>query len=71
METRVDFASRDHVIESDVVILGAGAAGIAAALASARGGARTTLVEAGPMPGGELISGMAIDGALNGRVNGS
>lgn len=67
METKADFASRDHVIESDVVILGAGAAGIAAALSAARGGAHTTLVEAGPMPGGELISGMAIDGALNGR----
>lgn len=67
MQTRVDFASKDQMIESDVVVLGAGAAGIAAALAAARGGARTTLVEAGSMPGGELISGMAIDGALNAR----
>lgn len=67
MEIRAEFASNDHVIESDVVILGAGAAGVSAALAAARGGASTTLVEAGPMPGGELISGMAIDGALNGR----
>lgn len=50
-----------------MVVLGAGAAGIAAAIAAARSGARTVLVEAGPMPGGELISGMAIDGALNGR----
>ncbi len=65
METRADFATAVQVTDSDVVVLGAGAAGVAAALASARGGARTTLVESGPMPGGELISGMAIDGALN------
>lgn len=53
--------------EFDVVVLGAGAAGIAAAVAAARGGARTVLVDAGSMPGGELLSGMAIDGAVNGR----
>ncbi len=52
---------------TDVVVLGAGAAGIAAAIAAARSGARTTLVEAGSLPGGELISGMAVDGALNAR----
>lgn len=51
----------------DVVVLGAGAAGIAAAAAAAKGGARTLLVDAGPLPGGELLSGMAIDGALNAR----
>ena len=67
MTTIEDFADARQVIESDVVVLGAGAAGVAAALAAARAGARTTLVEAGPLPGGELISGMAIDGALNGR----
>lgn len=67
METQVDFAPAAQVLDSDVVVLGAGAAGIAAALAAARGGARTLLVEAGPVPGGELISGMAIDGALNAR----
>lgn len=67
METTTEFitatASRDH----DVVVLGAGASGIAAAMSAARAGLRTLLVDAGPMPGGELISGMAIDGALNGR----
>jgi hypothetical protein len=51
----------------DVVVLGAGAAGIAAAAAAAKGGARTLLVDAGPIPGGELLSGMAVDGALNAR----
>lgn len=67
METTSEFitatATRDH----DVVVLGAGASGIAAAIATARAGLRTLLVDAGPMPGGELISGMAIDGALNGQ----
>ena len=67
MEIKAEFASNHQLIECDAVILGAGAAGVAAALAAARGGARTTLVESGPMPGGELISGMAIDGALNAR----
>ncbi|WP_423459423.1 FAD-dependent oxidoreductase [Ottowia sp. VDI28] len=67
METQADFAPAAQVTDSDVVVLGAGASGIAAALAAARGGARTILVESGPMPGGELISGMAIDGALNAR----
>lgn len=52
---------------ADVVVLGAGAAGVCAALAAARGGARTVLVDAGPMPGGELLTGMAVDGALNAR----
>ncbi|HUH40651.1 MAG TPA: FAD-dependent oxidoreductase, partial [Castellaniella sp.] len=54
-------------LEADVVVLGAGAAGVSAAIAAARGGARTVLIDAGPIPGGELISGMAIDGALNGN----
>ncbi|RFP78669.1 FAD-dependent oxidoreductase [Hydrogenophaga borbori] len=67
MTMNEDFAAARQVMESDVVVLGAGAAGVAAALAAARAGARTTLVEAGTLPGGELVSGMAIDGALNAR----
>lgn len=67
MQTFEDFAVNRQVINSDVVVLGAGAAGVAAALTAARGGARVTLVEAGALPGGELVSGMAIDGALNAR----
>lgn len=56
-----------NVVETDVLVLGGGAAGVSAAISAARSGARTMLVEAGPMPGGELISGMAIDGAVNAR----
>ena len=54
-------------LAADVVVLGAGAAGVCAAIAAAREGARTVLIDAGPMPGGELLTGMAIDGAVNGR----
>lgn len=51
----------------DVIVLGGGSAGIAAAVAAARNGARTALVEAGQMLGGELLTGMTVDGAINGR----
>jgi hypothetical protein len=51
----------------DVIILGGGSAGIAAAVVAARNGARTALIEAGPMLGGELLTGMTVDGAINGR----
>jgi len=67
MGKKQEFATESRIVDSDVVILGAGASGIAAAIAGARAGLRTILVDAGPMPGGELISGMAVDGALNAR----
>jgi len=51
----------------DVVVLGGGAAGVAAAAAAGKNGLRTLIVEAGPMLGGELLSGMSIDGVLNAR----
>ena len=51
----------------DLVVVGAGSAGIAAAIAAARNGARVALVESGAVLGGELLSGMTIDGAINAR----
>jgi len=54
-------------IEYDVVVLGGGAAGVASAIAAARNGARTVLIDAGPMIGGEMVSGIPIDGCLSSR----
>jgi hypothetical protein len=51
----------------DVVVIGGGSAGIAAATSAARSGADTLLIDAGPMIGGELLSGIPIDGCLNTR----
>lgn len=51
----------------DVAVIGAGSAGVAAAVASARNGARTVLVDAGPMAGGELVSGLPLNAVLNAR----
>jgi hypothetical protein len=50
-----------------VVVLGGGAAGVCAAATAAKLGRRTLLIEAGPMLGGELLSGMPVDGAVNAR----
>ncbi len=50
----------------DIVVIGGGPAGIAAATAAARSGAKTLLVESGPFVGGELLSGLPVDGCLNG-----
>ena len=54
-------------LNCDVAVIGGGAAGVGAAIAAAKNGARTILVEAGPIFGGELLSGMSVDGVLNGR----
>jgi len=51
----------------DVIVLGGGSAGIAAAIAAARNGAHTILVDAGPNIGGEMLSGIPIDGCLSSR----
>ncbi|MBL8669393.1 MAG: FAD-dependent oxidoreductase, partial [Alphaproteobacteria bacterium] len=51
----------------DVVVVGAGSAGVAAAIAAARNGARTVLVDAGPMAGGELVSGLPLNACLSAR----
>jgi sarcosine oxidase, subunit alpha len=44
----------------DVLVVGAGAAGLAAAYAAARGGARVMLVDDQPEPGGSLLSRPAV-----------
>jgi len=46
------------VIACDVLVVGAGASGAAAAIAAARCGAKTTLIEQNNFPGGEVVSGM-------------
>jgi hypothetical protein len=51
----------------DVIVIGGGSAGVAAALAAKKNGASVLLVEAGPTVGGELVSGLPIDGCLNVR----
>jgi hypothetical protein len=51
----------------DVVVVGGGCAGVAAAISAAKSGARTLLIEAGTMIGGELITGLPVDGAMNAR----
>jgi hypothetical protein len=51
----------------DVLVVGAGSAGIAAALAAARSGAKTMLVDPAGFPGGTLVSGLAILGCHDGE----
>jgi hypothetical protein len=51
----------------DVVVVGGGASGVAAAIASAKNGAKTLIIDAGPMLGGELLSGLSIGGVFNAR----
>lgn len=51
----------------DVIVIGGGCAGMAAAIGAAQNGARTLLLESGPFAGGELLSGLPIDGCLNAR----
>ena len=49
----------------DVAIVGGGASGIGAAVSAARNGARVVLIDAGPMVGGELVSGIPVDGCVS------
>lgn len=54
-------------VTCDVAVFGGGAAGVAAAIASARTGADTILVEAGSAIGGDAISGLPLLGCCNSR----
>lgn len=51
----------------DVVVVGGGASGVAAGIAAAKNGAKTLIIDAGPMLGGELLSGLSIGGVFNAR----
>ncbi|HEX7010901.1 MAG TPA: FAD-dependent oxidoreductase, partial [Phycisphaeraceae bacterium] len=52
-------------LNADVVVIGGGPAGVAAALAAAQNQARTILVESSPMVGGNAISGLPLLGCCN------
>lgn len=54
-----------EAIRSDVAVFGGGAAGVAAAVAAAKTGAQTVLVEAGAAIGGDAISGLPLLGCCN------
>jgi len=56
-----------HHKRYDVVVIGAGSAGLAASISAARNGARTLLVDAGPSVGGELLSGLPLNACLSAR----
>ncbi|MBN8712196.1 MAG: hypothetical protein BGO12_22760 [Verrucomicrobia bacterium 61-8] len=51
----------------DVLVAGAGSAGVAAAIAAARAGAKVTLVDPAGFPGGTLVSGIPIGGSFDGK----
>jgi FAD dependent oxidoreductase len=51
----------------DVVVVGGGSAGVASAIAAAKNGAKTLLIESGTNLGGEMLSGIPVDGCLNSR----
>lgn len=51
-----------ETIRYDVAVIGAGASGISAAISAAKNGAKTVLVESSSVFGGDLLSGLPIDG---------
>lgn len=53
--------------EYDVVVIGGGCAGIASAISAVKNGTRVLLIESGAFLGGDIISGLPIDGCLNAR----
>ena len=68
---REDARTLPHNTESDVIVCGGGPAGIAAALASARNGSRTTLIELHGCLGGIWTAGMLgiiLDSANKGGI---
>ena len=51
----------------DVIVVGGGTSGISAALAAAKNGCRTLLIETSSYLGGEMVSGLPLDGCLNAK----
>lgn len=51
----------------DTVVIGGGCAGIASAVSAAKNGAKVLLIESGAFLGGDIVSGLPIDGCLNAR----
>lgn len=51
----------------EVAVIGGGAAGVAAAISAAKNGAKTVLVENSSVIGGDLLSGLPIDGCMSSR----
>ncbi|MGO1885382.1 MAG: 2Fe-2S iron-sulfur cluster-binding protein [Citricoccus sp.] len=63
MDPARDEAVYDHkFVHADVLVVGAGPAGLAAAREAGKSGARTILMDDQPTPGGSLLSGRAGDG---------
>lgn len=52
----------NETLHYDVAVIGAGASGVAAAISAAKNGAKTILVESSSVFGGDLLSGLPIDG---------
>ena len=53
--------------EYDVAVIGAGSSGISAAISAAKNGAKTILIESSSVFGGDLLSGLPIDGCRSSR----
>lgn len=51
-------------LKYDVAVIGGGAAGISAAISAAKRGARAVLIESSSVIGGDLLSGLPIDGCV-------
>ena len=56
LETMAEAVHDKKYVHTDVLVVGAGPAGVAAALAASAGGARVMLVDDGPTLGGSLLS---------------
>ena len=68
----MEYTERKQTLESDVAVIGGGMAGICAAVAAARNGAKTTLVQDRPVLGGNASSEIRVhvNGVTHLRPNG-